>query len=203
LTNEFISSGFDIQALVRTICKSRTYQLSIKTNEWNEDDQINFSHALARRLPAETLYDAIHRATGAESKLPGLPSGFRASQTLDSAVKLTDGFLDLFGRPPRESACECERSGGVMLGQALNLVNGPTIADAIADPNNRIAKLVASSKDEAALVEELFIAILCRQPTEEELTTSVEAIRDAENRLNGAQDLAWVLINSPAFLFNH
>ena len=37
------------------------YQLSVKTNKWNDDDQINFSHASARRLPAETLLDASMR----------------------------------------------------------------------------------------------------------------------------------------------
>ena len=57
-------SGFDTRALMRTICKSRTYQHSLLTNQWNEDDEVNYSHALARRVPAEVLYDAIHRATG-------------------------------------------------------------------------------------------------------------------------------------------
>src|SRR2546423_5726618 len=64
LTQEFVKSGFDTQHLVRIICKSRTYQHSIKTNQWNADDKINYGHALARRLPAEVLFDAIHRTTG-------------------------------------------------------------------------------------------------------------------------------------------
>src|SRR6185437_79461 len=97
---------------------------------------------LARRLPAETLFDALHRATGSSIHLPGVPTGFLATQLPDSGAQTEDDFLNLFGKPPRESACECERSTGVMLGQALNLVNGPTIARAIADPNNRITKLV-------------------------------------------------------------
>src|SRR5262249_26831981 len=64
LTDEFVKSGFNVQQLIRTICKSRTYQHSVSVNAWNKDDQVNYSHALARRLPAEVLYDAIHRATG-------------------------------------------------------------------------------------------------------------------------------------------
>ena len=55
LTAEFVDNGFDMQDILRTICKSRTYQASIVTNQWNEDDDINFSHATARRLPAEVL----------------------------------------------------------------------------------------------------------------------------------------------------
>ena len=59
LEDELISSGFDVQHIIRLICQSRTYQLSVETNRWNEDDQINFSHGLPRRLSAETLLDAV------------------------------------------------------------------------------------------------------------------------------------------------
>ena len=89
--------------LMRMICKSRTYQLSIETNQWNEDDTINFSHAKARRLPAEVLYDSIHAVTGASSRFPGVPAGTRAAALPDVGVELPDGFL---GEPrparPRE-----------------------------------------------------------------------------------------------------
>ena len=53
LTNDFIASGFDTRKLIKEICESRTYQLSIIPNKWNEDDTINFSHASPRRLSAE------------------------------------------------------------------------------------------------------------------------------------------------------
>lgn len=176
MTEDFIGSGFDVQRLFRTICKSRTYQHSILTNKWNEDDEINYSHALARRLPAETLYDAVYIATGAAINLPGVPAGFKATQMADSSDKLPDDFLGLFGKPPRESACECERSGGVILGQALNLVNGPTVASAVHDPNNRITKLATSAMDDKELVRGLFLAILCREPSEKEMTAGLQAL---------------------------
>jgi hypothetical protein len=186
LSREFMDRDFDVQHLVRLICKSRVYQHSITTNRWNEDDQTNYSHAIARRLPAEVLYDAVYQATGAVRKLPGMPAGARAAQQRDSTVNLPDGFLDLFGRPPRESACECERSGGMMLGQALNLINGPTIAQAIADSTNGIAKLVAAEKDDAKVVEEIFYRVLSRPPTAKETEHSIAALRakdDAHEKL--------------------
>ncbi len=177
LTQDFIDSDFNVQLLFRTICKSRVYQASITTNKWNADDEINYSHALARRLPAETLYDTVHRVTGANVNLPGVPKGFRASQLPDSAERLSDDFLQLFGRPVRESACECERSKGVMLGQALNLVNGPTIATAINEPKNRIEHLVVTQKDDRKLIEELFVTVLNRLPTKEEITLGLDALK--------------------------
>jgi hypothetical protein len=181
LTREFIASNFNVQQLVKTICKSRTYQLSITTNAWNKDDDLNYSHGLARRLPAEVLFDSIHRATGSLSRLPGMKPGARAAEALDSSVEAPSGFLDLFGRPPRESACECERSSGMMLGPVLNLVNGPVIADAIRDPQNRIAKLLTAEKDHRKVVEELFLAILCRLPTAKEMALAVEQLQGNKN----------------------
>jgi hypothetical protein len=117
-------------------------------------------------------------------------------------VQALGGFLNLFGRPPRESACECERTNNVMLSQALNLVNGPTIADAITDPTNHIARWVASTDDDGVVVEQVFMSVFCRPPTDAELQTGTQALTDAETRLVGAQDLTWALLNSPAFLFN-
>jgi hypothetical protein len=180
LTKDFIDSNFDVQKLIKTICKSRTYQLSVVTNKWNEGDDLNYAHAIARRLPAEVLYDAIHRVTGAASKLPGLPPGSRAAQVLDGTVDLPSGFLDLFGKPVRESACECERSSSMMLGPILNLVNGPIVGDALRDPNNRLNKWGISIKDDRKLIEELYLAVVNRMPTPKELEIGLKALKDGE-----------------------
>ena len=75
LSQDFIESGFDVRHMLRTICRSRVYQHSVETNRWNEDDTINYSHALPRRLAAEVLFDAIHRSAGADAKIPGCRVG--------------------------------------------------------------------------------------------------------------------------------
>ncbi|MBI3412338.1 MAG: DUF1553 domain-containing protein [Planctomycetes bacterium] len=177
LTEEFMKSNFNVQELIKTICKSRTYQHAITVNKWNKDDEQNYSHAVARRLPAEVLFDAIHRATGSQSKLPGLPPGARAVQLVDSSVPIPGSFLELFGKPPRESACECERTNSMLLGPVLNLVNGPVLAEALRDPGNRIAKILAENTDDAKVVEELYVSILCRRPSSEELKVGLEAFK--------------------------
>jgi hypothetical protein len=180
LTEEFIKSGFDTREVFRTICKSRVYQQSIQTNKWNEDDEINYSHALARRLPAEVFFDSIYRSTGSLSRLPGLAPGTRAAQLIDSNVEVPGGFFELFGKPPRESACECERSSGMMLGPILNLVNGPIVGEAIKDPNNGLVKMVLAQKDDAKLIEDIFLSVLCRMPTKKEIDKGLQAIKEGE-----------------------
>ncbi len=124
------------------------------------------------------LYDAIYRTTGSVNKIPGLPPGTRAAQLLDSEVPIPSGFLDLFGKPPRESACECERSASMMLGPVLNLVNGPVLAEAIKDPDNRIARLVVQQKDDSQLIKEIYFALLCREPSAAELEAGRKALQN-------------------------
>lgn len=199
LTADFINSGFDVQHLIRTIVLSRTYQLSIRPNKWNDDDKINFSHALPRRLTAEQMMNAVATATGTNPQLVGLPAGLRPEDEPDGMVEGND-FLKLFGRPKRESACECERTSNVSLAHALNLINGHLISDSVDGKENAITKLVASQPDNRKAIEQIYYMILNRPPDEKELA-EVDLGGGAQ-RLQVAQDLAWALMNSPAFLFN-
>ena len=173
LTDDFVSHGFDTRHLIRTICKSRVYQLSIATHAWNEDDQVNFSHAHPKRLPAEVLHDTIYFVTGSDPAFPGVPRGTRATQLPDVGVKLDDGFLANLGRPVRESACECERSSELQLGSILSLVSGPTVDQAISDKSNAIAELINQQSDNREVVRALYWRILNRAPSEEEVAQSV------------------------------
>ena len=172
LEQDFIQSGFDIQHMIKTICKSRTYQHSILTDKWNVDDTINYSHAIPRRLPAEVLYDTIHAVTGTSLRINGIPVGFRAAEIPDSGLKVP--FLDDFGKPVRESVCECERSGDVLMKAVMKLVNGPTVDNAIANPGNAISKMVTEIKDDRKLITELYLRVLSRNPSEQEINDGIE-----------------------------
>lgn len=173
LTQEFIQSGFNVRAMISLIAKSRTYQLSVSSHRWNADDKLNFSHATPKRLPAEVLYDSVYKVTGSVTNIPGVPAGTRAAALPDVGVELPTGFLAALGRPVRESACECERSSGLQLGPVMALVNGQTVADAINDTNNAIVKLVQQEKDNAALVNQLFLRILNRPASADELNKAL------------------------------
>jgi len=199
LTADFVSTGFDLKQLLRTITSSHTYQRSFVTHHWNEDDDVNYSHATPRRLAAEQLFDAIMTATGAPTNLPGVPGGFHASQLPDSSASVA--FLDMFGRAPRESPCECERSSEVSLAQTLTLINGPTISEAIVHPQGLIARLVNAKAEPRLMVEEIYLSVFNRLPTDAEREGG-EKYLAANGLADGAQDLMWALINSPAFLFN-
>lgn len=169
LTREFVASGFNVRQLMALICKSRTYQLSIRPNQWNEDDRVNYSHALARRLPAETLFDAVFRVTGSTPQIPGAKPGQRATQLTDAAMDVGSGLLATLGRPARQSACECERSSDLGLGSIMALLSGPTISSAINEPTNALARLAESEMEDQKLVNEVFLRVLNRPATETEI----------------------------------
>ncbi|HZK82512.1 MAG TPA: DUF1549 and DUF1553 domain-containing protein, partial [Humisphaera sp.] len=198
LTQNFIDHQFDVEQLIRTIVLSRTYQLSVIPNKWNEDDKTNFSHAIPRRLSAEQLRDAVSIATETREVTQGLPDGMRSVYMADGLVE--DDFLKLFGRPKRETACECERTNNVSLAHALNLVNGPIINNAVDAADSTIVRWVNSEPDNHKVIDNIYFAMLGRAATENEMKAI--DLGAGPQRLQVAQDLAWALLNSPAFLFN-
>jgi hypothetical protein len=147
--------------------------------------------------------DALTLATGARPVFPDVPPETRAEQLPDPHVG-AEGFLDLFGRPSRESSCECDRRSDLSLPQALNLVNGQTISDAVADGNGRVAKAILSGKTDHDLIEEMYLAAFSRFPTSVELENAVKYLSaGARGRAAQAQDLLWALVNSKGFLYNY
>jgi hypothetical protein len=202
LAADFVRHGFDRKHLIRTILRSRTYQLSSRPTPSNGDDQHYFSHARVRLLQAEQLLDAIGAATGAAEKFPGFPAG-------TSAVSLPDGeykhpFLEAFGRPARAMACECERDTDTNLGQALHLVGGRTVHALLRAPDGRVARLSASGRPDREVIEELFLAALSRYPTAGERDLLVAKLRAAgPGRRKALEDVLWALLNHKEFLFQH
>jgi hypothetical protein len=201
LASEFIKNGYSRKWAVKTIMKSRTYQLSSRKNQFNGNDEIYFSHANTRLLSAEQLLDAICQVTSVPETFPGAPVGMRA-------VELTEPpadhyFLKIFGQPQREMACQCERSNESNLSQALQMINGPVVHTKLRDANGRVAKLVAASKPDDEIINELYLAALCRRPVQAELDAAKKHIATNSDRKLAMEDIGWALLNSKEFLFQH
>lgn len=203
LNQQFVQSDFDLKHVMRLILNSRTYQLSASTLPENQHDQRFYSHALARRLPAEVLLDAIGAATDQPEVFAGYPLGIRAIQVPDPGVD--SYFLTLFGRSERVTACACERSGDVTLPQLLHLQNSDSLMARIQAPDGRLQRLLSGGLNDQQIISELFQATLSRPPAESELA-SVQAQLSAagqDERPGVYQDLFWALLNSREFAFQH
>jgi hypothetical protein len=202
LAKSLVESKFDAKQLTRTITASRAYQRSSKPNATNEREEQNCSRALFRRIDAEVLLDMVCQTTGVPEKFDGVPAGSRAIQLWDS--KVPHYFLKLFGRPVRASACECERVREPGVAQVLHLLNSPEIHAKLSDDAGTVARLVKEKADDAALAEELYLTFYSRYPSKEEKKVAVEYLKEnGGKRREAAEDLAWGLMNSLEFVFNH
>ena len=207
LAKDLTDHQFDMKHLIRTIMNSRTYQTSATPNETNKDDETNFSHTIVRSLPAEALLDAISQVTAVPAVFDGYPAGTRAAQipclpgprrkeTPDLGIK----FLRQFGKPERRLSCDCERSDNTTLAQALQMVTGPLMHKAVGAPENRVGQLLKTSKSNADMIDELFLASLTRLPNDRERSVLTARIESAADRRAALEDVLWALLNSKEFL---
>jgi hypothetical protein len=199
LAQRFVESKFSLKELMREIMNSRLYQLDSQPTASNAADSVFYSHYTVKRLTAEPLIDALDRVTGVQTKYKNLPPGTRAIELPDA--EYGDYFLATFGKPKRVSICECERPLDPNLAQALHTLNGDTLMAKIADKKGRIASLVAAKKSTEEIVEEIYLAALCRFPTATEQEQARQFLSEHDNAEEVYQDLLWALINSKQFLF--
>ncbi|MCX7700282.1 MAG: DUF1549 and DUF1553 domain-containing protein, partial [Gemmataceae bacterium] len=207
LAADFVASGFDLRSLVRRIVTSSAYQLGDEPNDTNADDEMNFSRALPRRLPAEVVLDAIAQALDVPVKHAGQPLGRRAIElpgvTADPSgnrISTTERFMRTFGKPQRLLTCECERRDDISIPQALQMLNGEVVNRLLRAPENRLTRLLARHSDVPTIIEELWLATLSRLPSPPERVAAESHLRSAEDRRSALEDLAWALLNTKEFL---
>ena len=209
LQQELVSHHYDLRHIYRLILNSRTYQLSSQTNEWNAADQTHFSHYPTRRLTAEQMLDAISQFTETSEKFRSIipepysnwPANFRAEQISDGNTECS--FLDLFGRSPRDTPFEGERDSGLTIRQTLYLLNSEQL-EAKLSGSPRFKRWITANRSDAEMVDEIYLSTVSRLPSESERKKAVEYLAGKKNaRAVGVQDVAWAVVNSKEFVFNH
>jgi len=201
LGKRLVSYNYDLRKLIRDICTSNTYQMSTRAPAESATDTRNFAYAKVRRLPSEMLLDAISQVTGGQVKFASLPLGARALQVADGPSG--NYFLEVFGRPARDTACACERRDDPTLAQALHLINGDTVQRAIQTPAGRMDKAITAELPVEAALEELYAAALARSPLPDEMTQLANYVNNAPDRRAALEDVYWSVLNSKEFVFNH
>ena len=209
LRNELVDHAFDLKHIYRLILNSRVYQLASETTPLNENDVGHFSHYRLRRLTAEQLLDAVCQVTGSQESFTSwipvpvlrLPAGQRAIQLPDSDID--SAFLDLFGRPSRDTAYEADRNCEAQPRQALYLVSSDDLEWKIA-AGQRIKHLLESKLSDRDVVEEVYLAALARPPRDDEKTRAVAYLaRNPAARAQSLQDLLWAVLTTKEFMVNH
>jgi hypothetical protein len=213
LARDFVDHNYDIRHIERTILLSRTYQNSSTPNETNRFDKVNFARSYVRPMMAEVVVDVLNDALGT-SEIYG--------QGPDIAMKALDGkrmteigssrlnnqslayALRIFGRPPRTSACDCERTMEPALPQTLFRMTDAGLLQKMRTPTNRVMMLLKDrNKTDDQVFEELFLASLSRYPRPEEIATFKEHRAETSDRAAAFTDVVWALLNTREFILNH
>ena len=206
LTDHFEAGGMRLKPLVALIMKSATYQADSRPLPTNVDDEANFARGAVRLLPAEILLDALGDVFEVPESFAGAPPGARAVQlpgARPGAGESEGQFLKVFGKPDRLMTCECERSDSTTLAQAFQLINGPSIRRKLEADRNRIGRLIAAGLDDPAILDELYLATLCRAPSDAERRSALGHLDGEADRRRGWEDVAWAIVNSKEFLLRH
>jgi hypothetical protein len=209
LEREFQASRFDLKALYRLILNSTTYQLSSIPAKGGAEADANFAHALIRPLDAEVLVDAVCQITGtSEQYSSAIPEPFTFIPPEQRSIALADGsirsaFLETFGRPPRDTGLLSERNSRPSASQRLYLLNSAEVQRKL-QQGPKMQALLQARGDLNEVVTNLYLTLLSRFPTEEELKIATTyAQSGGGNRRQAGQDLAWALVNSAEFRFRH
>jgi WD40 repeat protein len=202
LAQDFVAHGYDLKHLMRTIMLSQVYRLSSLPNETNLADLRNYSRSYRRRLPAETLLDAVCAVTETREVFTGMPPESLAKQTWNQ--KLESQFMDAFGRPNASAECPCERDAKPSVVQALHMMNSTKLQALLMDGRGRVERLAKSDLKPEQIIEELYLVSYARPPTAEEQQIAMTAFQAGDaTRKTAIEDILWSLLNSAEFVFNH
>jgi hypothetical protein len=210
LSKELVLSGYDLRHIYRLILNSSTYQQSPIPRSKHPEARALFAHYIVRRLDAEVLIDALCAITGTSEKYwSAVPEPFTFIPEDNRSIALADGtisspFLEMFGRPARDTGLWSERNNVPTGAQRLHLLNSSDIQRRIERSWKLRAVLQSARRNPRRAVGAVYLLILSRPPTTEEVVAVEQYGRTA--RLNSKQvadDLVWALINSKEFLYAH
>lgn len=207
LERQFIASGYDMKQLLRLIATSQTYQLSAIARSDAPAAEANFAFYAPRRLEAEVLIDALNQISGTTEKYSSaIPEPFTFIPEDARSIALPDGsitsaFLENFGRPPRDTGTEAERNNRITAAQRLHLLNSTHIQRKI-EQGPKLQAILRTPGGPRAVIDNLYLTILSRWPTDEERAAVLEHAQGRDPRTT-AIDLTWALLNSTEFLYRH
>lgn len=201
LSEEMVKSGYDMKQLIRWIANSEAYNLTSRYNSGNELDNPAagetplFSHMYVKSMQAEQLYDSLIIATNAHQS---------GRSNWDAQEKQRQAWMRQFVIAFDTDENDEATTFNGTIPQALMMMNGPLIENAISDKKGGyLQQVLAERGPDAKKIQQLFLTSLCRHPTRTELASAIKVFRASRDKLSLYQDLFWALLNSNEFISNH
>jgi hypothetical protein len=200
LTADFKASGYDVKGLVRWITSSRAYQLDSRMTRANEKDDALFSHMALKPMTPEQLFDSLLVATSAQKVGAG---------GADNERKRNEWLRQFVVTFANDEGDESTTFQGT-IPQALMMMNGDLMNRAV---GGKAGSFLADSLEQSQLQDHLpparflanrlYVAALCRLPTNKELAEAQFFLVNSPDQIAVMEDLFWALLNSNEFILNH
>jgi hypothetical protein len=206
LAARFAEHGRRLRPIIRDICTSRIYQLSVQPTPSGAADTRQYSHAAVRRLRADVLLDSIVAVTGQPKSYPMAPTGTKAISYINrnNYYQATgDYVLDTFGQSGRKTVCACDTKTNPTLSQVMHLLVGDTVGPRVhtAATSGVLKSIVDAHSTPEGVIEAIFIRVLARRPTADEMAAMRELVTN--NKAPAVyEDIFAGLLSSNEFLFN-
>jgi len=210
LEKELVEADYELRHIYRLILNSRTYQQASIPQSNHANAETLFAYYPVRRLDAEVLIDALCWISGTrESYSSPIPEPFSFIPEEHRSIELADGsitsqFLEMFGRPTRDTGLDSERNNEPTDAQRLHLLNSTHIQKKI-ERSKRLSGLIKTAKgNKRMLIGMVYLNVLARYPTQAERITAENYFQTKGiGTRQATSDLVWALINTKEFLYRH
>ncbi len=176
LAKELVKAKWDLRQIYRLILTSEVYQLSSLPKTRGAAAEANFAYYPLRKLEAEVLIDALNQITGTTEKyVSAIPEPFTYIPEDQRAIQLGDGsisssFLEMFGRPSRDTGLWAERNSKTSADQVLHMLNSSHVQRKL-EQSPKLMGLMRNATSSREIIGGLYLMILSRPPTEQEWKT--------------------------------
>ena len=217
LGEEFAGQDYNIRYLLREIALSQTYQRTSRTTEETaESARDALAVARLKPLSAEQLARSMLQATGTADRLLAAKVAEQIKNDPETGpaqveqAEWREEALSAAAKPVVDQfAARFAGLGGQKTGfdatasQALFLVNGTQLQSWLAPQGENLVARAAAASDPVATADELYLSILSRPPSEEEAAEVGAYIETVGDPVVAIQEIAWALLSSAEFRFNH
>lgn len=208
LAEDFMTHNYSMQHLIKTIMKSSAYQLSPRfKGVWKDEYTPYYARKFVRVMAGNELVDAITQATDR-------PEQYTSAGKKVTRINETAGPWELRGRAGAEilnlmqSFFQSNRSTPSGIAnrpstiQTMLMMNSGVVNERVLSKNgSRVEKLLKSVKNDAEIIDELFLASVSRLPTPAEKEVALQEME--KDKARAAENIQWVLLNSIEFVLNH
>ena len=194
LSEAFIANNYDIKWLYRTIANTSAYQRngSMPSSDQQIGEPIAFAVATPTRLRSEQIFASLMELSGIEQNQSNAVAGQRRNRNNTKRQ-----FTTLFGYDP--STPQDDLMGTIP--QSLFMMNSRVIEQLIsARGTSPLARIVQKYNDDQDALHELYLLVLSRDPSQNELRTCQDYVKQTDDRNEAFEDIMWSLVNSSEFI---